>query len=307
MLWDAALFVLGIVILVLGAEVLVRGGSKIAAALGMSPLMIGLTIVSIGTSAPELVVTVTASATGHPEVAIGNVVGSNILNTLIVLGATAALYPVAVHRDTVKMDLPMVAAASAMVWLMAADGVVSVMDGIILLAGMVLYLQHLYEREGRSSEARQRDHKAGAAAMVAVVAGIAMLVVGGDLVVDAGSRIANDLGVPERIIALTLVAFGTSAPELATSLVAAFRKHVDLAVGNVVGSNLLNLFFVLGGASVINAIPVPDYTINLDLLVMTLSAFVLLQFASSRFRIRRGEGVAMVLAYFVYLAYLLST
>lgn len=305
MLWDVTLFVLGITVLVLGAEVLVRGGSKIAAALGMSPLMIGLTVVAIGTSAPELVVSVTASLTDHPTVALGNVIGSNILNTLIVLGATAALVPVAVHRDAVKTDLPMVALASLFTWLILADGYLSRMDGLILFSGTILYLRQLYLRERGRSEGTRRDAKAGAAALLAVIAGIVMLVIGGDLVVDAGSRIATVLGVPERIIALTLVAFGTSAPELATSLVAAFRKQVDLAVGNVVGSNLLNLFLVLGSAVTLAPIDVPSSMIRLDVPVMALSALLLLQFASSRFHIRRSEGIAMVLLYGVYLAFLL--
>lgn len=304
MLWDMALFVLGIAILVGGAEVLVRGGSKIALALGMSPLMIGLTIVAIGTSAPELVVSVTASATGHPEVALGNVVGSNILNTMIVLGITAMVYPVACHRDTVRKDLPMVVGASVFVMLLAMDGRLSAIDGILLLAGMLLYLHHLYERERDSTDKPPKTEQALLPAIIAVLAGAGMLLVGGDFVVESGTRIAEAFGVPERVIALTLVAFGTSAPELATSLVAAFRKQVDLAVGNVVGSNLLNLFLVLGGASVVGAIGVSG-SIWLDLVVMTGSAILLLQFANSRFRIRRGEGVAFVLLYAVYLAVLL--
>ncbi|MGB1586262.1 MAG: calcium/sodium antiporter [Thermoplasmatota archaeon] len=304
MLWDMALFVLGIAILVGGAEVLVRGGSKVALSLGMSPLMIGLTVVAIGTSAPELVVSVTASATGHPEVALGNVVGSNILNTMIVLGITAMVYPVVCQRETVRKDLPMVVGASGFVLLVAIDGVISFIDGMLLLAGMFLYLRHLYEREQGRSDKPPRTEQALLPAVMAVLAGAGMLVVGGDFVVDSGTRIAAAFGVPERVIALTLVAFGTSAPELATSLVAAFRKEVDLAVGNVVGSNLLNIFLVLGGASMVASIPVAG-SIWFDLAVMTGSALLLLQFASSRFDIRRSEGVAFVVLYAGYLAFLL--
>lgn len=304
MLWDIALFVLGIAVLVGGAEVLVRGGSSLAKRLGMSPLMIGLTIVALGTSAPELVVSANAAATGHGDVALGNVVGSNILNTFIVLGITAALYPVLVQRRTVREDLPLVAAISLLAWAMMWDGRVSRMDGALLFLIVVPYLRHLYQRErglDYQEAAAVVESRHPALAALAVAGGIGLLVWGGDLVVGSGTSLARSFGVPERVIALTLVAFGTSAPELATSIVAAMRRRVDLAVGNVVGSNLLNILVVLGGASLIAPIPVPDAVQFFDAPVMIGGALVLIQFASTRFRITRPEGLALVGLYGLYL------
>ncbi len=297
-------FIAGLILLVVGAEALVRGGSDLARRLGMSRLMIGLTIVALGTSAPELVVSVTASATGNGDVALGNVLGSNILNTLIVLGITAVVAPLAVTRQTVRHDLPLVAAVSVLAWMFLWDGILTRMEGLLLAAMVIPFLYNLYEhRRGRDYQpieniARRRDL---AYSLLAVSIGVAMLVLGGDMVVRGGTSIAATLGVPDRIIALTLVAFGTSAPELATSLVAAFRRHVDLAVGNAVGSNLLNLFMVLGVSGMVAPIPAGAQSIWLDAPVMILGALLLLRFAATRFHITRTEGFLLIGLYGGYL------
>lgn len=306
---DLLRFTLGLVLLVAGAEALVRGGSGLARRYGVSPLMIGLTVVALGTSAPELVVSLTASAAGKGDVALGNVVGSNILNTFIVLGVTAALYPVVVGRRTVREDLPFVLYASLLVLLMAWDGAFGRMDGIILVALVIPYLAHLHARERTNRYEPPEQTTPTRHPMLAIVGigvGVLMLIMGGDQVVHAGSNIARSFGVSDRVIALTLVAFGTSAPELATSIVAAFRKQVDLAIGNLVGSNLLNLLLVLGSSAIIAPIAASGQAFSLDVPMMVVGAAILLQFASRRLRVTRIEGLVLVGIYGVYLGFLLG-
>lgn len=306
---DLLQFTLGLVLLVAGAEALVRGGGGLARRLGVSPLMIGLTVVALGTSAPELVVSLTASATGKGDVALGNVVGSNILNSFIVLGVIAALYPVSVARRTLREDLPFVLYVSLLVLLMAWDGAFGRMDGFILLACTWPYLAHLHARE-RTNRYVPPDATTPTRhpllAVAGVGGGVLMLMLGGDQVVESGSAMARNWGVSERVIALTLVAFGTSAPELATGIAAAFRKQVDLAIGNVIGSNLLNLFLVLGGSAALAPIAVAGQAMRLDIPMMVLGAAILLQFASRRLRVTRLEGLVLVGIYGLYLGFLLG-
>lgn len=310
---DLLLFAVGLFLLVVGAEGLVRGASAIAARMGVRPITIGLTVVALGTSAPELVVALVAAARGQTDIVLGAVVGSNILNILVVLGATALLAPFFLQRETLRQDLPLVSLVSVATFMLASDGSISRLDGGLLLAALVAYTVHL-NRRGKAvavGVAMDPPDPDAAPAWVPVVMGLAggtLLVFGADFVVEGGTGIARGIGLPERVIALTLVALGTSAPELATALVAAYRRHVDLAIGNVVGSNLLNILFVLGSAALIRDIPVSQAVLRSDLLIMVLTTFLLMMLllTSSRRRVGRAAGAVLVLAYVAYVVSLLT-
>lgn len=311
-LLDVLRLVGGVVLLVAGATALVQGGSALAKRMGISPLWVGLTIVAFGTSAPELVVSAIASSEGSGGVAIGNVVGSNILNVLVVLGVTALWIPVAVQRVTVRRDITLLFGISLATLAIAADGTLHWAEGSLLLLGVVPYTLHVYREEKRGwmpvpEPPTTMDRQAAWVQLAAVLAGVAVLVVGGRLVVDGGAGVSVALGVPDRIVGLTFIAIGTSLPELATSLVAVFRKQVDLALGNIIGSNILNLLLVLGTAALVRPIAVDGLLLGLDLPLMVAVTMLLWRFASTRQRITRTEGGLLLGVYLFYLGYLLGT
>lgn len=303
--------VAGFLLLVGGAAGLVEGGSALAKRVGISPLWIGLTVVALGTSAPELVVTALASYEGLSGVALGNVVGSNILNILVVLGITALAMPVVVGRVTVRRDIAIVFGVSLLVYALALDGTLHWAEGAILLAGVGPYVVHVYREEKRGwvptdEPPKGMDETPLPVQIGAVVLGIAALVIGGRLMVDGGTGVAQLLGVSDRVIGLTIIAMGTSLPELATSLVAVFRKKVDLALGNLMGSNLLNLLLVLGVAATIRPLEVEGLMLWLDLPLMVLVTLLLWRFAASKGRIGRLEGGLLVGVYVAYVGVLLA-
>jgi cation:H+ antiporter len=318
---------LGLVGLVVGGELLVRGASSLAAAARISPLIIGITVVSFGTSAPELAVTVQAAHAGSPALAVGNVVGSNIANVLLILGAAALVTPLAVQSRIVKVDLPMIFAASMGLWLLSLDGGLSHRDGALLFAVLVLYLLWtIRQGRGESQEDGQaftgvaKTDRAGGAVDATVPArpagrllrqgllvlgGLVLLVIAARSMVTGASEIARAFGVSELVIGLTVVAIGTSLPELVASVVASLRAQGDIAVGNVVGSNLFNILAVLGiGAMVApDGIPVAADALRLDIPIMIAAAFACLPLFFTGCRINRAEG-AVLLGYFVaYTAY----
>lgn len=301
---DALLFSVGLALLVVGADGLVRGGSSIANRFGISPLVIGLTVVSFGTSAPELVVSSVAAWNGEGDIALGNVLGSNLLNGLVVLGATALLCPIMIKEKTLRRDIPIVVGVTALAWFLARGGLITRIEGTLLILLVIPYLWMLYRSERGSPQERLPSGPTHAA-IIAVFAGIALLVVGGKFVVDYGSSIAFEFGVPDRVIALTLVALGTSAPELATGLVAAYRREVDLAIGNVVGSNILNLLLILGIASVIRPISVAASAMRLDFPVVLAATAFLLPLAWTGRRLHRWEGGLLIGIYVAYVVFLL--
>lgn len=317
-LLDVAWFVAGLALLVIGAEVLVRGASVLARRAGVSSLLIGLTVVALGTSAPELFVGVVAAWEGHTDVALGNVVGSNILNIFVALGATAVIAPFFVQRTTLRQDLPLLAGAGVAVFALASDGALVRWEGALLLMALVAYLAHLWRRErtphptapllGPADASRSVRPVVVARGALAVVLGAVALVAGARFLVSGGVGIAASLGMPDRVVALTLVAVGTSAPEIVTSLVAAARGQVDLAVGNVVGSNMLNLLLVLGASAVVRVIPVSASSLRVDLLIMVLASFLMLMLllTSSRRRVGRRAGVVLLAAYALYVLGLLG-
>lgn len=313
--------VVGLVILVWGAELLVKGASRLAAAFGIAPLIIGLTVVAFGTSAPEMAVSVMSGMKGQADLAVGNVVGSNIFNVLFILGLAALITPLAVSRQLIRLDVPLMIAASLVVVVMALDGGISRLEGALLFAGIVGYTAFLiikarrdkqaasaaddeFAREfGEPAEAGWRGYAINGG-LIAI--GLVMLVAGSKALVSSAITIAQYFGVSELVIGLTIVAAGTSLPEVATSVIASIRGERDIAVGNVVGSNIFNLLSVLGLSSLVTSggLPVPASAISLDLPLMLGVAVVCLPIFFSGWRITRIEGALFLLAYVAYTSWL---
>lgn len=309
--------VAGMAVLVVGAEALVRGASRLAAAAGVSSLVIGLTVVAYGTSAPEMAVSVQSALSGAGEVAIGNVVGSNIFNTLAILGLSALFGGLVVHQRLVRVDVPLLLAVTGATWWMAADGVISVGEGWVLLAGIVGYSALAYFLGRREPEAivAEYDEAFGVSATAGsrtwpgavglVLLGLGALVAGAHLLVVGATAVAADLGVSDLIIGLTIVAAGTSLPELATSVVATRRGERDIAVGNIVGSNIFNLLAVLGASAVASGgLSVPPASVATDWPVMLLVTLVALPALALGLSVRRWEGCLLLLGYVGYIVYL---
>ncbi len=311
----------GLVLLVAGGEALVRGASRMALGLGVSPLVIGLTVVAYGTSAPEMAVSVGAalSGDGGADLALGNVVGSNIFNVLFILGASALVAPLVVSQQLVRIDVPLLIGVSLVTFALAFDGRISRLDGLVLVAGALAYtvfaiwysrretadVQAEYSKE--FGGAAPRGPKALALNVALVAVGLALLVVGSRWLVDGAVLVARSLGVSEFIVGLTIVAAGTSLPEVAASIVATLRGERDIAVGNVVGSCLFNLLSVLGVTSVVAAggVRVTDAAIRFDLPVMLVVTLACLPIFTSGRRIDRWEGLLFLGYYVAYTAYLI--
>jgi cation:H+ antiporter len=307
-------FVAGLGLLVLGAEWLVKGASRLAAGLGISPLVIGLTVVAYGTSAPEMAVSVKSAWAGQPDLALGNVVGSNIFNVLFILGASAVVTPLVVSSQLVRLDVPVMIGVSLLTFFLAGDGSVGRLDGAVLFAGVVAYTVFQL-RKSRKESAAARDeyaqkygNKRSSTAMdlAYVAAGLALLVLGSRWLVSGAVAFAHALGVSELVIGLTIVAAGTSLPEVATSVLAAFRGERDIAVGNVVGSNIFNVLFVLGLAGLLApaGLPAPPALLSFDLPVMIAVAVACLPVFASEALIARWEGALFLFYYAAYTAYL---
>jgi len=312
--WTVVRLVGGLFLLVLGAEWLVRGASRLAARAGISPLVIGLTVVAFGTSAPELAVSLGAALRDEAELAAGNVIGSNIFNVLFILGAAAVITPLLVAQDLVRRDVPLVIGASVLCWLLAADGAIDRADGILLLLGLVSYTWWLVveaRRDGAAPEfdAAELTHPAAGSLwrnLLWVAFGLLLLVLGSQWLVDGAKQLARWLGIGEVVIGLTIVAAGTSLPELATSVLAAIRGQRDIAIGNVVGSNAFNLLGVLGSAAMVapSGLPVSRSMLMLDLPLMTAAAVACLPLFAKGQRIPRWQGAIFLLAYVGYTVHL---
>ncbi|WP_278362216.1 calcium/sodium antiporter [Stutzerimonas kunmingensis] len=312
----------GLVLLVAGAEVLVRGAAKLAAQFGISPLVIGLTVVAFGTSAPETAVSVQAALNGSGDIAIGNVVGSNIANVLLILGMTALVAPLVVSRQLIRLDVPIMIGASLVTFGLAWDGELSRIDGALLFTAVVVYTLFLII-SSRREKAAEVDHEfakefgldepakphAGLINAGLVIAGLVLLVVGSNFLVEGAVALARALGLSELVIGLTVIAIGTSLPELATSIMAAFRGERDIAVGNIVGSNIFNLLCVLGLASLVSpqAIGVSSNALAFDFPVMIAVAVACLPIFFAGYCIKRWEGALFVAYYVAYTLYLVLT
>ena len=310
----------GFILLVLGAEVLVRGAARLAARFGISPLIIGLTVVAFGTSAPEMAVSTQSAFLGQGDIAIGNVIGSNIFNVLVVLGLSAVITPLLVSRQLVRFDVPIMIAAGFLAWFLAMDGSYSRLDGLILFACIIAYTSYLIfsslktwklgqntETEAEYSAQINPHRYASLINLGYILAGFLLLVVGSNLLVSGAVSLAEALGLSELVIGLTIIAVGTSLPELATSLIAAWKGERDIAVGNVVGSNLFNLLAVLGLAGLVSPekISVASSAIEFDFPVMLAVMVACLPIFFAGYRISRWEGALFLGYYFAYTAYLI--
>jgi cation:H+ antiporter len=308
-----ALFLAGLVALVAGAELLVRGAARLAGALGISPLVIGLTVVAFGTSAPEIAVSVGAAASGKVDLAVGNVVGSNIFNVLFILGLSALITPLLVAQQLIRQEVPIMIGISALLFALAADGVIGRPESVALACGLIAYTVFLVRQsraENAAAQARSgNDAPRGAGArtldVAFTIAGLALLVLGARWLVDAATAFARWFGVSELVIGLTIVAAGTSLPEVASSVVAALRGERDIAVGNVVGSNVFNILGCLGLAGLVAPQPlvVAPAVLAFDLPVMLAVAFACLPVFFTGARIARWEGVLLLGYYLAYVGY----
>ena len=298
---------IGLVLLYFGAESLVRGSSRLAANFGIPPLVIGLTIVAFGTSAPELMVSVSAALKGASDVAVGNVVGSNIFNIAVILGLTALIRPPRVHLDLIRREIPFLIFVSLLGFALVSYGQIPRIAGLVLFLGLCIYL--ILAVRGSRSEADHGEAKApGVQSPVwiccaFIVAGLGILVLGSHLFVVGSGAIARKLGVSEAVIGLTIVAAGTSLPELATSLVAAVKKESDVAIGNIVGSNIFNILGILGLTAAVQPIQIGGIGIR-DAAFLLGLAILLLPFAFSKRSISRAEGCFLLGIYALYLYFL---
>ncbi len=307
------LLFLGFVLLTVGADILVQGASDLAVTLGISPLIVGLTIVAFGTSAPELAVNLKAAWAGNPDIAVGNVVGSNILNILLVLGVAALIAPLGVHKRLIKLEVPLMIGVSCLLLFLSYDGLLDRWDGLLLSAGIVFYT--IFTIKNSSSydieqEEEQEEEKSKSTSLlkqiIFIVVGLGLLVQGSNWLVEAAVSIAKYYGISELIIGLTVISVGTSLPELATVISASLRGKPDLVVGNVVGSNLFNILLVIGFTSLIapNGLEVSETAIVFDMPVMIVVALACLPIFFSDYLIERWEGGLFLAYYFAYTAYL---
>ena len=298
--------ILGLAALFFGGEWLVRGSSRIAQSFGISKLVVGLTIVAMGTSAPELVVSVNAALVGSSDISVGNIVGSNIANIGLILGVSGLVFPLVVHYSLLKKELPIMLAASVGLYLAFLDGIIGRFEGLLLIIGMGIFLLFMFDSAKKTKSTddetdsnvqpnRVRDG-------LLIVAGIAVLMVGANLTVDNAVAIALELGISELLIGITVVAVGTSLPELVTSVTAAFRKESDIAVGNIVGSNIFNILFIMGITAVIQPVSVAANIIRVDSLVMIAFALLLLPFGWNR-KLGRMEATLLLVAYIIYVIF----
>jgi cation:H+ antiporter len=308
-------FVVGLIALVAGAESLVRGASRLALAIGISPLVVGLTVVAFGTSSPETAIAIGAVVNGTTDIAIGNVVGSNICNVLFVLGISAIVAPLVVDSQVIRQEVPIMIGGSVLLLAFVLDGRLSVLDSSLLLIMLVLYIIYLI-RQSRAETKAVRDEyevavgKGGghwALQVGMIVGGLALLVFGADWMVDSAVKIARVLGVSDLVIGLTVVAAGTSMPEVATSLLAALRGERDIAVGNVIGSNTFNLLGCLGLSGIVSGegLTIAPAVMHFDLWVMIAVAVACLPVFVAGRSIGRGKGLIFVGYYFAYVAYLI--
>lgn len=299
MILEIFLLMLGFAMLVKGADWFVDGTSGIARKLGIPQLVVGLTIVAMGTSAPEAAVSTTAALKNNAGIAIGNVVGSNILNILIILGITAVLIPVAIQKSTLWIEIPYMLAVTIVLILMGLDGRVSRMEGVLLWGMFLIYLAYLFYLAKRGTDAKEEVEESAWKLVICAVAGGVVVVWGSDITVDAATALAQLIGMSERLIGLTIVALGTSLPELVTSVTAARKGNADIAIGNIVGSNIFNILFVIGTAALI--IPVPFADNFLVDGIVAVAAGVLLWIAAFRkLELRRPWGIVMLLGYGAY-------
>ena len=319
MILDILYIIIGVTLVLVGADRLTEGASSLARRFGVPEIVIGLTIVACGTSAPEFFVSLMSALNGTPDMAVGNVVGSNIMNTMVIVGCAAMVAPMVISPSTVKKDIPFSVGASLLLILLTmADSDVSRIDGIILLLGFAGFMAYtLWQArksfltpspfgEGRGEAVKNSSSQGGGwGEGLWILLGLAGLVFGSNLFVDSASSVATSLGVSEGVIGLTIVAGGTSLPELATSVVAARKGQSAIAIGNVIGSNVFNILLILGATATISPLQMQGITV-IDMGVMMVSIVLVWLFSFTRYTVERWEGAVLVLGYLGYLVWLLS-
>ncbi|WP_273122946.1 calcium/sodium antiporter [Bacillus weihaiensis] len=312
------LLILGFVLLIKGADLFVDGSSSIARAFHVSPLLIGLTIVAFGTSSPEATVSIIAAIEENPGVALGNVIGSNILNTSLVVGVAAILHPLKVESTTIRKEIPFTLLASLALLILVSDQALQLAgenlltrgDGFIILLFFLIFLYYIFEIAKNSREKTKEVEtetvkpSSWKKNTLLTVGGLLGILVGGELVVSNATEIAYSFGMSETLAGLTIIAIGTSLPELITSITAALKKESEIALGNIVGSNIFNILFVLGTTAAIHPLTVSNMIIT-DITIMIILTFVLLIFSRTNFKIGKIEGSLLVITYIVYMIYII--
>ncbi|MBQ8487928.1 MAG: calcium/sodium antiporter [Prevotella sp.] len=309
MVADFLFIIIGVVLVLWGADRLTEGASALARRMRVPEIVIGLTIVAAGTSAPELFVSMASALKGTPDMAVGNVVGSNIFNTLLIVGCSALVAPMVIAPSTVKKDVPFAVIASLLLLgaiLVGSD--ISRIDGVVLLGGFAVFMAYTFRVAYQKKDDTEAETSAKSASIwlnvIFVLAGLACLVFGSDLFVESASSVARQLDVSEGVIGLTIVAGGTSLPELATSVVAARKGQSAIAIGNVIGSNVFNILLILGVTATISPMPVEGITV-VDLMVMLVSVLMVWAFAYTKYTVARWEGAVLVAVFLGYISWLL--
>jgi len=317
MIFNLAMLFAGVVILILGGDYLVKGASRIALRLHMSPLVVGLTIVAFGTSAPELLISIRSALSGSPDIAMGNVIGSNICNLALVLGVTAMITNIKVTSNIVRIDWMVTMVASILLFILVQDYVISYVEGIIFISILIFYTVFIIRKSRKESFAAREieeevDQTAGKTSqkinkdILYIFLGSAGLFFGADWFVTGAKELAGFLGISERVIGITVVALGTSLPELVTGIVASFKKQTDLALGNLLGSNIFNIFSILGITSILTDIQVSPQIVHVDMIWMLGITLLMLPFMITSRTIERYEGGLLLLVYAVYIYFLIS-
>jgi len=317
---NVILIAIGLSMLFAGSELLIRGSVKIAKRMHISQIVIGLTIVAFGTSTPELVVSVSSALQGQPDISLGNIIGSNIINISLILGLSAAIFPIAVNIKTIRREIPIMLAVSLFLIPISLDGTISKIEGGLLVISLIIFVYYSYrqsKKENNSIELNINDNVNTISNneksyfpiiinLLFILLGIALLYFGSKFTIDNAVSIANIFGISERIIGLTIIAIGTSLPELITSVRAALKKHADLSIGNIIGSNIFNILEILGISSLIVGINV-NSDIFIDYIIMIGFSVVLIPLMRSGFIISKKEGYVLTCAYVLYLIFLLVT
>ena len=312
MLLQIILFLAGLAGLYFGAEWLVRGASRFAISLNIKPVVIGLTIVAFGTSTPELVTSVIAGINHFSDIAMGNVIGSNIANIGLILGLSAIVRPLSIDMKLLYREMPIVVGISVLLYSMGWDGVLSRQEGVILLAGILIYTCYVYFVALKESKAVEQEYEEFIGTkynsikkdIFLIMIGLGALVGGAHLLVHSAMYIARVAGISELVIGLTVIAVGTSLPELATSMIAAIRKESDISVGNVLGSNIFNILAVLGVAAIIRPLQVNTASLRLDMPVMLFFSIFLIPIITWKFVLTRGQGFFLLIGYSIYILWL---
>lgn len=308
MLLDIFLIVFGVAMVLYGADRLTEGASALARRMNVPEIIIGLTIVAAGTSAPELFVSLVSALKGTPDLAVGNVVGSNTMNAMLIVGCAALVAPMTISKSTVKKDIPFSVAASVLLILIAVDSFLGRIDGIILLLGFAIFMIYTLRQAKNGKQESNVEVKLENPWLSGffVLLGLGLLVVGSNLFVSSASHVAMALGISEGVVGLTVVAGGTSLPELATSVVAARKGQSAIAIGNVIGSNVFNILLILGLTATISPLQIEGVT-TLDISVMLISVSLVWLFSFTRYTVERWEGALLVILYLAYLGHMIAT